>query len=143
MRRLLPAIAMALLALTASAAGTGSIEVKVDSIRSDDGQIFVSLFNKAEGFPGSAGTAFKTLSAKQANGAATVTFTDLPYGDYAVAAHHDEDGNGKMKTVYGTIPVEGIGISRDAKGVMGPPKFADASIRLDQPAITITVSVRY
>ena len=143
MYRLLASLVLSLLAVAVPAADTGRIEVKVDAIRSDDGQIFVSLFNKAEGFPGAAGAAFRTLQAKQANGTATVTFEDLPYGDYAVAAHHDEDGNGRMKTVYGTLPLEGIGISRDAKGVMGPPKFADASVRLEQPVLTVNVSIRY
>jgi len=67
----------------------------------------------------------------------------LPYGNYAVAAYHDEDGNGRMKTVYGTIPLEGIGVSRDARGVMGPPKFEDASVTLDSEQLLIELRINY
>ena len=143
MRRLVMGWVLATISTAALAGETGKIEVRVDAIRNNDGQVFVSLFNKAEGFPGGAEAAIQTLSAKQSDGQATVTFVDVPYGDYAIAAYHDEDGNGKMKTVYGTIPVEGIGISRDAKGIMGPPKFADARFALNSAAITVAVSIKY
>ena len=139
----LAGLSLLLLAQCALAEETGRIEVEVDGIRSDEGQIFVSLFDRAESFPGDASGAFRTLSARQAGGRATVVFADVPKGAYAVAAHHDEDGNGKMKTVYGTIPLEGIGISRDAKGVMGPPKFDDAKFALDSAAVSITVHIHY
>ena len=50
---------------------------------------------------------------------------------------------GGSGSVYGTIPIEGVGISRDAKGIMGPPKFADASFSLNAAAITVAVSIKY
>lgn len=129
-------------ATVASAAQTGSIEVRVTA-RNDDGQVFVSLYDSAEGFPGNADKALRTARAEQMDGQATVVFEDLPYGEYAVSAYHDEDGDGKMKTVYGTIPLEGVGVSRDAKGVMGPPKFADAKFELNDDRVTIDVRINY
>lgn len=140
---ILAGLAIAFVSLTALAGDTGRIEVRVQALRSDAGQVFVSLFNSEDGFPSGDQPPFRTRSAKQLNGEATVVFEDVPYGEYAVAAYHDEDGNGKMKTVYGTIPLEGIGISRDAKGVMGPPKFKDAKFELATGATVIAVQIKY
>lgn len=134
---------LALAALQAVADGQGDIEVRVEGVRSDAGQVFVTLFDSDEGFPGAEGAGVGTLSARQVDGTAVVVFENVAYGEYAVAAYHDEDGNGKMKTVYGSIPLEGIGISRDAKGVMGPPKFKDAKFPLDSAAASVTVTIRY
>lgn len=129
-------------AADAPAANVGNIEVIID-VKDDSGQVFASLFNKAESFPGGGEPPFKTAGAQQKDGKARIVFENVPYGEYAIAAHHDEDGNGKMKTVYGSIPLEGIGVSRDAKGVMGPPKFEDAKFRLDAASVSVEVHVNY
>lgn len=143
MRTLLLGLILLTMVAPTGAAQSGAIEVRVTAVRNDDGQVFVSLYNQAEGFPGKEEKALQTLTAKQAGGLATVVFEGLPYGEYAVAAYHDEDGNGKMKTVYGSIPVEGVGISRDAKGVMGPPRFKDAAFELAAERLTIDVRIHY
>lgn len=143
MRAILLVLLLDTVMITAtSATQTGRIEVHVTA-RNDDGQVFVNLYDRAEGFPGNADKALRTERSKQVHGQAKVVFEDLPYGEYAVSAYHDEDGNGKMKTVYGTIPLEGVGVSRDAKGVMGPPKFEDAKFELDDNLVTVDVRINY
>ena len=65
------------------------------------------------------------------NETATVTFTDLPKGEYAVSVYHDENANGVMdKNMFG-IPSEDYAASNNAKGVMGPPKYADAKFKIE------------
>ncbi len=133
--------------LTASAAAlsadnVGKIEVIVHT-KDDSGKVYASLFNKAEGFPSGGDAPFKTANAKQQGGKAQIVFEGVPYGEYAVAVHHDEDGDGKMKTVYGTIPLEGFGVSRDAKGFRGPPKFDDAKFKLDGPSVKQEIRANY
>jgi len=125
------------------AAQIGTLEVRVNAVRNDAGQVFVSLYDRPQGFPGREDAALRTLAVKQVAGQAVAVFEGLPYGNYAVAAYHDEDGNGRMKTVYGTIPLEGIGVSRDARGVMGPPKFEDASVTLDSEQLLIELRINY
>jgi uncharacterized protein (DUF2141 family) len=55
---------------------------------------------------------------------------DVTFGDYAVAVFEDINGNGKLDTNFLGIPKEPTGISRDAKGSFGPPKFADAAFKI-------------
>jgi len=70
-----------------------------------------------------------------------LVYRNLPAGQYAVTIFHDENGNGKLDANPAGIPIERYGFSRDARGRMGPPAFADAVIDL-QADTTITVNLR-
>lgn len=146
---ILTAWAALTMTMTASTTAAGdepvcALEVRVTELQHDEGQVFVSLFDSEQGFPGGGADAARvTLSATPKSGEARVAFAGLPCGAYAVAAHHDEDGDGKMKAVYGTIPLEGVGISNDAKGIMGPPKFKDARFELAPDSGPLLIVMRY
>ena len=43
---------------------------------------------------------------------------------------HDENGNGKMDTGFLGIPTEGVVVSNQAKGFMGPPKIQRREVRI-------------
>jgi uncharacterized protein (DUF2141 family) len=70
-----------------------------------------------------------------------LVYRNLPAGRYAVSVFHDENGNGKLDTNPAGIPIERYGFSRDARGMMGPPAFADAAVDL-QADTTLTVNLR-
>jgi uncharacterized protein (DUF2141 family) len=57
----------------------------------------------------------------------------VPPGRYAVIAHHDRTGDGVVHTNWLGIPLDGVGVSRNATGRFGPPSF-------DQVALDITGS---
>ena len=77
-------------------------------------------------------------------GETILTVHDLPPGTYAVQAFHDENQNKKVdRALFGTIPKEGIGFSRDAPIHMSPPKWADAEFAFDGAPQTITLRMRY
>ena len=60
-----------------------------------------------------------------------VVFRNLPAGDYAVSALHDEDGDGVMDTGFLGIPLEGYGFSQVKKVPLGRPPFDDASVYVE------------
>jgi uncharacterized protein (DUF2141 family) len=64
-----------------------------------------------------------------------LVFRNLVPGTYALALFHDENGNGKLDSNALGLPTEHYGFSRDAQGVMGPPKFADAALQLDTDTV--------
>lgn len=141
-RASLTACLLALSAAAVAADKVGTIEVIVH-VKHDAGQVFASLINKAENFPGGDEPPFQSASARQKDGKARIVFKNVPYGEYAISAYHDEDGDGKLKTVYGTIPQEGFGVSRDAKGFRGPPKFQDAKFSLNSASVTQEIHLNY
>ncbi|HEX3348850.1 MAG TPA: DUF2141 domain-containing protein [Acetobacteraceae bacterium] len=75
-------------------------------------------------------------------GAMTVTLNGIPPGRYAVLAHHDRNDNGKVNTNWLGIPVEGVGVSRNATGLLGRPSFADAAIDIRDKRITLAITLR-
>ncbi|MBU6266963.1 MAG: DUF2141 domain-containing protein [Sphingomonadales bacterium] len=60
-------------------------------------------------------------------GTTALTIEDLPPGDYAIQAFHDENNNDEMDRGLFGIPKEGFGFSRDARIVFSPPKWKDAA----------------
>lgn len=58
---------------------------------------------------------------------ATCVFSAVPHDTYAIAALHDENGNGEMDKNFIGLPVEGYAASRDAhqEGI-GAPDWDDA-----------------
>ena len=118
------------LAAVAAQAGDLTVEVNVPDQR--QGAVRAALFDKAEGFP--RGTPLRTAAAQPVQGKATLQFTDLPPGDYALTAFLDENSNTKLDTNLFGMPTEPYGFSRNARGMTGPPSFADATFRVQDGA---------
>jgi len=76
------------------------------------------------------------------DGQDTVVMTvELPAGEYAFHVYQDLDTNGKMKTNFIGIPKEPTGVSNDAKGRFGPPKYKDAKVKVDQEPVTVPMNL--
>jgi uncharacterized protein (DUF2141 family) len=72
-----------------------------------------------------------------------VEFEKLPAGEFAVACYQDIDKNKKLNKNLVGYPSEPFGFSRDAKISLGPPKFEDAKIKLeDNKTLTITINLK-
>ena len=59
--------------------------------------------------------------------------------EYAVHVFHDLDSNGKMKTNFIGIPREPTGVSNEAKGKFGPPKFKDAKFAVTGEPVDVPI----
>ena len=114
--------------LTANAALAGDLTIEVSVPSDRQGTVMAAIFDKADGFP--RGTAWRTAKAQSINGKTTLLFADLPEGDYAVTAFLDENSNNKLDSNLFGIPTELYGFSRNARGLAGPPSFADAAFRV-------------
>ena len=96
-----------------------TIKVTVNNALSDKGIINFGLhsnetFMKAPGIDSQA--------SKIENGVATVTFKNVPEGNYAVICFHDENENGMMDFETNGMPKESYGSSNNPF-LCGPPDF--------------------
>lgn len=130
-----------------AAAGAGSdttsIAVTITNVRSSEGVIRACLTPLAKAFPQCKpgdGSVTKVIPAKAT---ASVTFSGVAPGRYAIALLHDENNNGKADRALLMMPKEGFGFSRDAKVRMGPPKFDDAAFDVTQDKQSQTIRMRY
>ena len=104
--------------------GTSRVIVNVTGVRNAAGKVVIGIWNSKDGFPKERPKAFRQATVAIVNGTATTTFSEVPYGEYAVAVFHDENSNGKMDTRFPGIPIEGVGASNNRH-----PKFSAPSFR--------------
>lgn len=131
------------LALVATAAPGGTLAVRITALHSNDGQVGCVLWVSGDGFPSKVERALQRTWCGISNKAATCHFEGVPEGDLAVSCFHDENGNQKCDTNFLGIPKEGVAVSRDAKGFMGPPKYKNAKLVYPACGTAISVTMHY
>lgn len=136
-RKTAAAAALALCAAV-SCATAADLQVEVKNVKPGAGRVLLALFVQ-NGF-------LKNPVQKQALEATqeTVThsFTGLEPGEYALSAFQDDNGNGKLDTNALGIPTELLGMSRQAKGRMGPPVFDDAKFSISGKPEKISIELK-
>jgi uncharacterized protein (DUF2141 family) len=130
-------VATAFLSTHAIDAHAADVSLTINGV-GDKGNVMVALYKKDDKWLGK--STMGTMVAAKKEGV-TVSFKDLPEGEYAVSLFVDENSNGKMDTNAIGIPVEAYGFSNDASGNFGPPSFEQAKfiVGKDKTAITITL----
>ncbi len=129
-----------------SRASASDLTITVDNLRSSQGQILLCVFSAEssdrEAFPDcTKGHPVRQSKAVIGGGKVVVTYKGLKDGVYAVAAIHDENGNGVLDTNFLGIPTEGVGISANPR-LMGKPNFGQAQFEI-KGKTTITVNAKY
>ncbi len=123
--------------------GTATLVVELSGLRNDHGKLHASLYASEDGFPTEPEKALRRVDVPISGGRARVVLEGLAPGGYAVAAYHDENGDGKLDTGFLGIPTEGLGASNDAKGFMGPPSFEKARVEVKAGENRIAVRISY
>ena len=117
-----------------------NLEVRIDNIKNDNGDILIGLYDDGHNFPRKT-TDGKIVKASKDG--VTVSFPDLKPGLYAISVLHDENSNKDMDQSKIGIPKEGFGFSNNAKSSFGPPSFERAKILLHSKDTLISIDLRY
>lgn len=131
------ALAGAVLSIFAAGAAVnaGPVTVSIDQVRHGSGTVAIALCDE-DGFLRQCQWG-EVVPARQ--GQVTAEFEDVPPGDYAVMAFHDENGDGRMARRDNGMPAEGWAFSNPDRSYQGPPSFAAASVRIsDTPEVVKT-----
>lgn len=134
--RLARAAGTAALVAAGAAAHAYDLTVEVYNARSDKGTVDGALYDAESSW------LKKALQGERQPAAArtVLVYRNLQAGTYALSLFHDENGNGKLDSNIAGVPTERYGFSRDARGRMGAPAFADAAVDL-RGDLTITVNL--
>ena len=124
--------------LAAGAARAGDVEIRLTGVQARPGQIEATLTDK-ETFMRPGG---RTQMVSPADGEVVVRFADVPPGDYAFMAYHDENGDGDMQFGPTGMPSEGWALS-NAERLMGPPDFETMKFTVPADGTSVTVAVTY
>ena len=119
----------------------GKIEVIIDNLESNDGIVRLHLYDKskAEFFPKTPRKAFVRKENKPTDKKVRFVIDSLPFGEYAITTHHDENNNRKIDKNFLGLPNEGWGISNNPTVVLALPDFEEAKVVLNKNTITIHI----
>ncbi|HET7361713.1 MAG TPA: DUF2141 domain-containing protein [Salinimicrobium sp.] len=115
-----------MIATLCSAQEKNTIEVEMYNFDNSDGMVMVGLYNNESTF---LDESFKKIRTKVKDEKATVTFTDIPNGTYAIALYHDENNNRELDMFLG-IPTEDYGVSNNAKPALSKPDWKDVKFEV-------------
>jgi uncharacterized protein (DUF2141 family) len=129
----------------ATAGYAGNLEVRVQGLKSANGQVCLTLFSGPKGFPkGGNGSNLKasrcTVLARTGN---VVTFSNVPYGVYAVAAVHDSNSDNQLNKNGLGIPSEGFGFSNNPPLRFGPASFAESEFFVSGTKTIVQIKMQY
>jgi len=101
-----------------------TLRVECEGAKAGTGQAMFSLYSSEETFLKESSRSL--VADIDSEGRAVFAIEDLEAGVYAVSVLHDVNGNGKVDTNFLGIPKEPLGMSNNAKGRFGPPKWKDS-----------------
>ena len=121
----------------------GTVVVHMTGFRNNEGAVRIALYDQENGFPMEYEMSLAYGSSTVQDSVSQFIFEEIQYGDYAIGVLHDEDANGELKTNFLGMPREGIGVSNNAKGSFGPPKFEDCLFTVDKDTVQLTIILDY
>ena len=127
----------ALLASVGVSAAT--LQVKIDGVASGKGKLRVAVCDEATFLRKCPIAAL----APARTGTVTVDVPNVPAGNWAVMAYHDENDNQKLDRNEMGIPSEGYGFSNGAGVRYGLPQFKQAAVAVGAGAVSVSVTLKY
>ncbi len=120
----------------------GELRVSVGGVQNKPGKLRVALYKSRDGFATKEGR-FMEVVMPATPGTIEAVFSNVPAGAYGLAAFHDANNNVEFDTNFIGFPQEGFGFGNDAPVFLGPPDFADATIKVDDGVKRVTLTLRY
>lgn len=104
------------------------LTIEIAGLRDDKGVVRLCLTANPRDFPECRGRDALAATVKASRAPVRYTFHGVPAGNYAIAAFHDANSNGKLDTMLG-MPKEGFAFSRNPPMKPRAPHFNEASFR--------------
>ena len=121
---------------------TATLIIEFDGLANDKGEVLAGLYNEAKKFP-KENQALQNLKTKPGKKKCEIKAEKLPYGDYGVAAMHDENNSGNMDYNVIGLPMEKYGFSNNKRaGLFGPPGFEACRFVIDKPVVKIKITLK-
>ncbi|TAJ83137.1 MAG: DUF2141 domain-containing protein [Gallionellaceae bacterium] len=130
-----------LLIAVASDVWAGDLKLNIHGSGMSGKNLYVAVHSIAADFPTRDDKAIKSVIVAKGDVIEHV-IQNVPAGEYAVAVFADMNGNGALDSNFVGIPNEPVGVSRDAKGRFGPPKFADAAFKVGDGVTALSIELK-
>lgn len=108
---------------------TLSVTLDISITKFNKGRILIALYESEESYMKES---YKSADVLVKNNKAKFIFHSIKKGVYAFSFFHDLNNNKKLDTNFLGIPKEPYGFSNNKKGRFGPPKFSEASLKINK-----------
>jgi uncharacterized protein (DUF2141 family) len=113
-----------------TATAPASLALTYSGIETREGSIMVALYDSEQAFD-RGGAPVRVAMVPASADSVSLSIEGLAPGRYAIKSFHDIDGNGQMSMNPMGIPTEPFAFSNDARGNMGPARWADAAFEVN------------
>jgi uncharacterized protein (DUF2141 family) len=127
----------------AIAQNTGKINIEIEGLRNQQGEVCLNIFSGSRGFPSDSEKAVKKQCFPITKRPLTVTLGGLKYGSYAVSVYHDQNGDKKLNRDSLGIPAEGFGFSNNPFVGTAPAKYREALLIVAGESTNIKIMMKY
>lgn len=127
-------VATALFISTSITAQNKTVTATVINVTSDSGKVGFALYDKTTFQK----TPLQAQNAKIIDGKSTVTFENVPAGEYAIVCYHDRNDNDKMDFAANGMPLEDYGASNNDM-TLGPPIFEKAKFEVADKNVSLEI----
>jgi len=117
--------------------------VDLTDIRSKDGNIMISIYNKPETFPGADNMLEQKIISHIPGKSMKIRFEDLSAGSYAIAVLHDENGDREMDFNLIGMPSEGYCFSNNVRPKFRKPRWEEAKFEVKNHNTRIQIAMKY
>ncbi len=120
------------------------VSIEITQKRNLSGNICLSVFNKAAGWPDSADAAIIKKCFSASIEPTLLNIAVEPNSQIAIAIFHDENGNGDLDKTPGIgIPKEGFGFSSNPPLKIGAPSFEEVAISVGDSELSTQIKLTY
>lgn len=134
--------AFGLLSLYQAPTPLSSISLAIDNLKSSHGNIHIAVYDTEEKFAKSLTPFRLKIHKTPTEGPLQLHLDSLPYGRYALAVYHDENGNGDLDKNLLGIPKEPYGFSNNPRAKWSAPSYEETSFELGAEGLKLAVSLK-
>ncbi len=116
------------------------LTLRIDGIEDTSGQLYIGLYNKADGFTQIEKT-YKNWIVSADKKSIILTLEDINPGKYAISIFHDKNKNGLLDKNLLGMPVEIYGFSNNIRPRFAAPSFQECAFHFTQQ-LDLTVQLR-
>jgi uncharacterized protein (DUF2141 family) len=134
-------ISLAILLSMGTPEKKGTLVIEINGLKEAKGTVQIGIYNKANGFASDRNVYLgKVVDVNSKT--VTIKLPNLPYGDYAIAAYHDANANGKLDKNFFGVPTELYGFSNNARGLTSAPDFDDAKFSVNSGTNKVSFALK-
>jgi uncharacterized protein (DUF2141 family) len=117
------------------------VVVNVTNIKQLKGNIRVAFYKKGSAFPKEGSITYAKEMKVSKLGEMSLSFMDIPYGEYAIAVFQDKNLNQKIDKNLVGYPTEPFGFSKNFKPKFSEPVFNDCNVMISPSTNTFTIKL--